>query len=95
MGRCAYRGPDGLQCAIGCLIPDRLYDPKMEGNEMGNIVNLMVTYPKLRKFLGKKNDDFLLELQRAHDFDEVKSWKSRLRSIAKRYRLSSKVLDKF
>ena len=28
---CAYRTPDGLKCAIGCLIPDELYDPLFEG----------------------------------------------------------------
>lgn len=28
---CAYRSPDGLKCAIGCLIADDEYDPKMEG----------------------------------------------------------------
>jgi hypothetical protein len=22
---CAYRGPNGLKCAVGCLIPDELY----------------------------------------------------------------------
>lgn len=30
-GDCMYRGVDpGSACAIGCLIPDELYDPKME-----------------------------------------------------------------
>lgn len=28
---CLYRGPEGLMCAAGCLIPDELYDPSMEG----------------------------------------------------------------
>jgi hypothetical protein len=30
-GNCKYRGPNNLKCAIGALIPDSSYDPKMEG----------------------------------------------------------------
>jgi hypothetical protein len=28
---CKYRGHDNTKCAIGCLIPDELYDPILEG----------------------------------------------------------------
>jgi hypothetical protein len=28
---CVYRRPNGLMCAVGCLIPDELYDPALEG----------------------------------------------------------------
>lgn len=28
---CAYRGKGGARCAVGCLIPDNLYSPDMEG----------------------------------------------------------------
>ena len=30
-GRCVYRGDDGCMCAIGCLIDDKHYSPKLEG----------------------------------------------------------------
>lgn len=30
-GGCAYRGDNGLKCAVGCLIADEHYDPRMEG----------------------------------------------------------------
>ncbi len=29
-GECLYRGPKGRKCAIGCLIPDEVYEPRME-----------------------------------------------------------------
>ena len=29
-GKCAYRGEGGTACAVGCLIPDELYDPRIE-----------------------------------------------------------------
>lgn len=28
---CAYRSPDGLKCAVGCLIPDEQYNAAAEG----------------------------------------------------------------
>ena len=30
-GSCKYRGPNGLMCAFGCLIPDDLYHSTFEG----------------------------------------------------------------
>lgn len=30
-GRCMYRAPNGLSCAVGCLIPDDEYDEGIEG----------------------------------------------------------------
>ena len=29
---CVYRAPNGLKCAVGCLIPDDEYSKDMEGN---------------------------------------------------------------
>lgn len=29
--QCAYRGEGGTKCAVGALIPDRYYSPRMEG----------------------------------------------------------------
>ena len=34
---CAYRGTNGLCCAVGFLIPDDKYNPKMEGNGICDI----------------------------------------------------------
>lgn len=30
-GQCLYRGPDGLKCAVGAIIPDSAYEPVIEG----------------------------------------------------------------
>lgn len=30
-GICGYRGDGGGQCAVGCLIPDEIYDKEIEG----------------------------------------------------------------
>ena len=34
-GSCMYRAPNGDMCAVGCLIPDNLYRPVIEGIEAG------------------------------------------------------------
>ena len=30
-GSCVYRSPNGLKCAVGCLITDEAYDEDLEG----------------------------------------------------------------
>lgn len=40
-GECVYRdgqGPDAPRCAVGCLIPDAVYDPAIEGAGLAVIV---------------------------------------------------------
>ncbi len=60
-GRCLYRGPDDTKCAVGCLIPDELYQLGMEGcSSMGNPMSTCL------RLLG--HDVGLCgNLQRAHD----------------------------
>ncbi len=63
-GRCVYRSPDGLKCAIGCLIPDDAYRGNLEGHE-GN-------HPIVLGALGFNTPDadritLLLMLQKVHD----------------------------
>lgn len=34
---CMYRAPNGLKCAVGCLIPDDEYDPRMESRKVSRL----------------------------------------------------------
>jgi hypothetical protein len=34
-GACKYRNINGNMCAVGCLIPDEVYSPELEGKAMG------------------------------------------------------------
>ena len=43
---CAYRGTDNTKCAIGALLPDELYDPKMENRPVDN---LLVNFPEIAR----------------------------------------------
>jgi hypothetical protein len=91
---CLYRGPEGLKCAIGCLIPDELYLSKMECH---GVSHLFVNYVSLN-FL-QPFDALLNDLQRAHDREplEDQTWIDtvvlRLRKIAEKYNLSVAALE--
>src|SRR5258708_3125935 len=73
---CAYRTPDGKKCAVGCLIPDKMYYPEMEGNGIGDLPWRFVEY------FGEDNIDFLGDLQEIHDSYEPALWAELLDGIA-------------
>lgn len=47
-GACHYRQYDGAMCAVGALIPDSLYDPHMENNGIGFVMD---DFPELTAYL--------------------------------------------
>lgn len=77
--KCAYRGAEGRKCAVGCLIPDKLYYPALEGN--------YVYVEKLKEVLAKAGQHslfFLSQLQFIHDESAVEDWKEQLEQLAKK-----------
>lgn len=62
-GVCVYRNREGLKCAVGCRIPDEIYNTGMEGLQIGPLTD---TYPNLPSELYEYNDMFH-DLQRVHD----------------------------
>ena len=80
---CAYRGNDGMECAIGCLIPDALYNRGMEAR----IVADMMLFPGIPDLLGEANIDLLEALQLVHDMRGVSDWETELRAVATRFSL--------
>jgi len=79
---CTYRSPDGRQCAAGCLIPDELYDPRIEGKPAHNelVANIL-------KSLGH-DVRLCLSLQRVHDDCEPKNWEDGFQRVAMDYALT-------
>lgn len=49
-GACSYRAPGGLMCAVGCLIPDSYYDPKLEHNSIGSLESSLASFKKDSKY---------------------------------------------
>ena len=68
-GLCLYRGPRGLKCAVGALIPSRDYRIDFEEeNVVGNINLLRVAR------VTESDDGFLSQLQKIHDSTDVEQW---------------------
>lgn len=84
-GDCRYRTPEGLKCAVGCLMSDEEYNPKYEGCSVpylqmvfreDSFLNLIATYEKL-----------LTELQYVHDTYTPEAWSEQLQEVADTFKL--------
>lgn len=84
-GICLYRGPDKLKCAIGHLIPDRVYDGEMENR---NPFNLCEQSPYLRRLFTDCDLTFLSELQVIHDQTMPEGWEEKWEQLALRWNLT-------
>ena len=89
-GWCQYRGPLGLKCAIGVLIPDEEYVPAMDGLT-ASALRLMREFapPSL---LGL-DECLLTELQEVHDHAEPDAWADKLATVADSFGLAMPDLE--
>lgn len=89
---CAYRGAEGKSCAVGCLIPDDLYDVKIEGISASDerIIRILhkvgiLDEPKYKvtDFFGSDSQKItmLRQLQLMHDSLPIELWPKRLDEI--------------
>lgn len=92
---CRYRGPNGLKCAVGCLIDDAHYTPDIEGI---GVLDAPSLHEKLHDALeasgvpaGLETLRMLDALQAIHDSEPVFLWRSNLADLAKRYSLDASV----
>ena len=96
-GHCAYRGDDGLKCAVGCLISDEDYDPAMdnEGGEGGVSLDTQrgacLVWPALDDC--PLTVDELQELQRVHDCLLPVDWPIWLRRFANDFGFDARFLE--
>lgn len=75
---CAYRTPDGLMCAVGCLISEAHYRPSLEG------VICLRLCDAIEKSIGRDvtgQVGLLERLQRIHDNTKPTSWRRSLRVV--------------
>ena len=85
---CLYRGPDGLKCAIGALIPDDQYRKEFEYQGIDEIAQYVPALEGVSVHL-------LLELQLIHDDDDALHWKYALIKFATEHGLSDEVPRSF
>lgn len=97
---CCYRGPDGLQCAVGCLIADEHYSPELEGLPVDTYrvrgalyaSGIVEVHPDSPLYTGDAAV-LLAELQVIHDNDGPAYWRQALRMTAESFGLDAAVLD--
>ena len=78
--RCKYRGLGGTACAVGCLIPNDLYDPRIEGLSTSSIMagrlppyrasdapELLPIAARIASHIGAEHTPLLAALQNMHD----------------------------
>lgn len=84
---CAYRGENGLSCAVGCLIPDDKYDEYIEGkgvSEVNAVCNMNWNYRQVQ---------LLWELQSVHDDTPIHLWQQQLKLVADEYSLNTCAIE--
>jgi hypothetical protein len=85
-GDCKYRGPDGLKCAIGCLIPDDVYTQELEGwlgflvSDVGFVIDGQPVHRYQHEAYG-----MLVDLQSLHDDMHPSKWKDFLDFLEKQH----------
>lgn len=89
---CYYRAYNGLSCAVGCLIPDSLYNKCFEGEGVGRIIDYALRRNQEETFaavgISLDNLEMLESLQRIHDIVEPHDWYDSLCVVANKYNLT-------
>lgn len=65
-GKCAYRGVNGLSCAVGCLISDEDYRENMDSDDDTTIGDVLNKFSHLPEYF-YLHRDLLVDLQQLHD----------------------------
>lgn len=85
---CAYRGEDGLKCAVGCLIEDSEYNPDMEMLIVGALLaRASMKGTPLHDRLAP-HPQLLADLQHVHDHYTVDLWEELFGQLAVKHNLT-------
>ncbi|MDB4431169.1 hypothetical protein N9137_02140 [Pseudomonadales bacterium] len=83
-GECAYRGENGTACAIGCLIPNEMYDEGIENHAYDDAFDIIRCNTGDSSLLNI-NNDVAYRIQIIHDSFCEGSWIDQLKSVRKRH----------
>ena len=77
---CLYHSPNGLKCAVGCLITDEAYDSDIEGDDIGE-ATVKRALQDSQIDTSAQTVSFLTRLQHVHDNLNVDEWPEALDEI--------------
>ncbi len=99
-GRCAYRGPDGTKCVVGCMISDEAAHKVAVQNFHSTGVNIASTWNILRGELALEGmsdsaaQNFYHDMQQAHDQNmDTVTLKKALAFVVANHGLDGKSID--
>lgn len=89
--QCAYRSPDGLKCAAGCLMSDEEYRPEFDSTlhfnrkptSCGWVTGIIEKY----KAAPLEHAGLITDLQEVHDYSPPERWSTKLAERAKAFGL--------
>ena len=88
---CLYKQPNGMSCAIGCLIENEFYNDNLEFKNGDDPVVINAIKQSLPNWVINKN--ILIELQELHDEIEVDEWEWQLEILEKQIFHREKLLE--
>jgi hypothetical protein len=101
---CAYRGDGGTRCAVGVLITDEEYHPRMEGHDVNALMREArgvhhdtnpSRWPTLQRLFPYSG--LLMALQGVHDhmdlWGDTGEMRRRLRRVANEHQLDAELLE--
>lgn len=84
-GNCVYHSVDGCKCSIGSLIPDDVYEPRVEDRYYSDI------FISVGSVISDEMVSLLEMFRVLHDAYQPHEWSSCLPDIARKMNLSSEV----
>lgn len=84
---CRYRGPNGAMCAVGAIIPNKLYTTEMEGKTILMLLYYFDKFPKVCNFLSVVDKYFLAQMQNIHDDVDIDMWEEKFKEVAYNFNL--------
>ncbi len=91
---CLYRGPNGLKCAVGCLIKDEFYNIHIE-NYSSDAECVIKALGQSGIIIDDEITEILYDLQDIHDTCWACNWHKLLYLLALDYDLSPDILTQF
>jgi hypothetical protein len=88
-GKCAYRGEDGLKCAVGAIIADDEYDPVFDMVSDSGIQCLV----RDKRIKVSDHLELLTMLQSIHDNYPEFQWEDKLKALADRLGIMTEIFE--
>lgn len=91
-GHCRYRDHYGRKCFVGALIPDELYQPRMENQSVEAVFEF---FPEVEAHIIQDDQEhkssikfLLIKLQDIHDYYTPEVWEDKFRDLAQQSNLT-------